>query len=109
MLFKHLHLIWFICRRKYPTKATAYIESPRNVKDNEEHVKDDDLLLYCDGDEAEKNKDRLLSFDAKKYELVTTDEKFDDADEFEFNNSESFESSPSDKCLHSGKKLCKQL
>ena len=80
-----------------------------NVKDNEDNGKDDDLLLYCDGDEAEKNKDRLLSFDAKKYELVTTDEKFDDGDDFEFNNAESFESSSSDKCLHSGKQLCESL
>ena len=78
-----------------------------NVKDNEENVKDDDLLLFCDGDEAEKNKDRLLSFDAKKYELVTADEKFDDSDDFEFNNAESFESSSSNKCSHSGNQLCK--
>ena len=75
------------------------------VKDNEENGKDDDLLLFCDGDEAEKNKDRLLSFDAKKYELVTTDEKYDDTYEFEFNNAETFESCSSDKFSPSGRYL----
>ena len=64
------------------------------TKENEENAKDDDLLLFCDGDEAEKNKDRLLSFDAKKYELVTADEKFDEVDDFEYNNTGTFESSP---------------
>ena len=71
-----------------------------NVKDNEENGKDDDLMLFGEGDEAEKNKDRLLSFDTKKYELVTNDEKFDDADEF---GGSSFGSSSSDKCSPSGK------
>jgi hypothetical protein len=37
----------------------------------------------------------LLSFDAKKYELVTADEKFDDSDDFEYNSTGAFESSPS--------------
>ena len=71
-----------------------------SIKDNND---DDDLLLYCEGDEAEKNKDRLLSFDAKKYELVTTDEKLDDGEEFEFNGAETYESSPSDKFSPTGK------
>ena len=70
-----------------------------SIKDNND---DDDLLLYCEGDEAEKNKDRLLSFDAKKYELVTTDEKLDDGEEFEFNGAETYESSPSDKFSPTG-------
>ena len=70
-----------------------------SIKDSND---DDDLLLYCEGDEAEKNKDRLLSFDAKKYELVTTDEKLDDGEEFEFNGAETYESSPSDKFSPTG-------
>lgn len=83
-------------RQKYPSKTSEYIENNAMciIKDSND---DDDLLLYCEGDEAEKNKDRLLSFDAKKYELVTTDEKLDDGEEFEFNGSETYESSPSEK------------
>merc|ERR1712136_565416 len=50
-------------RQKYPSKDSEYIESNAmcSIKDNND---DDDLLLYCEGDEAEKNKDRLLSFKA---------------------------------------------
>ena len=88
-------------RQKYPSKNSEYIENNAmcSIKDSND---DDDLLLYCEGDEAEKNKDRLLSFDAKKYELVTTDEKLDDGEEFEFNGSETYESSPSDKFSPTG-------
>lgn len=91
-------------RQKYPSKTSEYIENNAvcSIKDNND---DDDLLLYCEGDEAEKNKDRLLSFDAKKYELVTTDEKLDDGEEFEFNGAETYESSPSDKFSPTGKPI----
>ena len=70
----------------------------RDTKENEEHEKDEELLLFCEGEECEKNKTRLLSFDAKKYELVTADENYDDADDLEDHNvglPGSFESSPS--------------
>ena len=63
----------------------------------EENGKDDELFLFCDGDDQEKNKDRLLTFDAKNYELVTADERFDDTDDYEDGNSELYESSPSTK------------
>ena len=48
-----------------------------DTKGNEDNCKDDELFLFCDGDDQEKNKDRLLSFDAKNYELVTADERFE--------------------------------
>ena len=64
---------------------------------NEENGKDDELFLFCDGDDQDKNKDRLLTFDAKNYELVTSDERFDDTDDYEDGNSELYESSPSTK------------
>jgi len=91
-------------RQKYPSKTSEYIEKNAmcSIKDSND---DDDLLLYCEGDEAEKNKDRLLSFDAKKYELVTTDDKLDDGEDFEFNGSETYESSPSDKFSPTGKPI----
>merc|ERR1712136_321183 len=59
-------------RQKYPSKDSEYIESNAmcSIKDNND---DDDLLLYCEGDEAEKNKDRLLSFGAKTYESSPSD------------------------------------
>ena len=85
-----------LCRRKYPSNNRYYIEGSDicNKVEAEENDKDDELLLFCDGDEAEKNKDRLLSFDGKKYELVTADEKFDDVDDFDYSNAVISESSP---------------
>ena len=38
-----------------------------------------ELLLFCDTEECEKSRQRLLSFDAKKYELVVADDEEEDA------------------------------
>ena len=83
---------YFHFRRKYPSKNPSHIDSSSIclTKDNDvndmralEDNKDDELMLFGDGDEAEKTKDRLLAFDSKKYELVTADGKYEDADDFD--------------------------
>jgi hypothetical protein len=89
--------------KKYPSKnaPTMFVSKSSSgtcdKEGNEDTGKDDELFLFCDGDDQEKNKDRLLTFDAKNYELVTADERFDDTDDYEDGNSELYESSPSTK------------
>ena len=76
-------IFYFNFRRKYPPKSGSQSENSDLVHDKkagENEREADDLLLYCEDEECEKNRNRLLSFDAKKYELVSdagTDENFD--------------------------------